>query len=80
MTVDLLLDYGGTYGAGTATHHLTLYRAPSGALVFNAGTVNWSWGLNSNHDNPFGFQNPAPDSNMQQATVKIGGTKSPMSN
>ena len=23
---------------GTATHHLTLYRAPSGALVFGAGT------------------------------------------
>jgi hypothetical protein len=71
MTSDLLLDYGATYGAGTATHHLMLYRAPSGALVFSAGTVNWSWGLNSNHDNPFGFQNPAPDPNMQQATVNL---------
>jgi hypothetical protein len=29
---------------GTATHHLTLYRAASGALVFGAGTVQWSWG------------------------------------
>ena len=29
----------------TGTHHLTLYRAPSGALVFGAGTVQWSWGL-----------------------------------
>jgi hypothetical protein len=71
MTADLLLDYGATYGAGVATHHLMLYRAPSSALVFSAGTVNWSWGLNSNHDNPFGFQNPAPDSNMQQATVNL---------
>src|SRR5262249_42313302 len=39
LTTDLLLDYGETYGSGTATHHLTLYRAPSGALVFGAGTV-----------------------------------------
>jgi hypothetical protein len=71
MTSDLLLDYGAIYGAGVATHHLTLYRAPSGALVFGAGTVNWSWSLNSNHDNPFGFANPAPDPNVQQATVNL---------
>ena len=30
---------------GTAIHNLTMYRASSGALVFGAGTVNWSWGL-----------------------------------
>ena len=30
---------------GTATHNLTMYRAPSGALVFGAGTVQWAWGL-----------------------------------
>ncbi len=71
MTSDLLLDYGGTYGAGTAIHHLMMYRAASGALVFGAGTVNWSWGLNSNHDNPYGFTNPDPDTNMQQATVNL---------
>ena len=35
---------------GTATHHLTLYRRPSGALVFGAGTVQWSWGLDDQHD------------------------------
>ena len=29
---------------------MTLYRAPSGALVFGAGTVQWSWGLDANHD------------------------------
>ena len=43
-------DYGSTYGNGTATHHLTLYRAASGALVFGAGTVQWSWGLDATHD------------------------------
>ena len=71
MTTDLLLDYGGTYGAGPVTHHMMMYRAPSGALVFGAGTVNFSWGLNSNHDNPFTFDNPNPDPNMQQAVVNL---------
>ena len=71
LTSDLLLDQGGTYGAGTATHHLTLHRAPSGALVFGAGTVQWSWGLDSNHDNPFGFTSPAANPAMQQATVNL---------
>jgi hypothetical protein len=71
LTSDLLLDQGGTYGAGTATHHLTLYRAPSGALVFGAGTVQWSWGLDNNHDNPFGFASPAPNAAMQQGTVNL---------
>jgi hypothetical protein len=71
LTTDLLLDYGATYGAGVATHHLMLYRAPSGALVFSSGTIDWSWGLNSNHDNIFNFQSPNPDPNMQQATVNL---------
>jgi hypothetical protein len=71
LTSDLLLDYGATYGAGVATHHLMTYRAPSGALVFSSGTIDWSWGLNSNHDNLFSFKSPAPDPNMQQATVNL---------
>ena len=45
-----LLDFGSNYGPGTATHHLTEYRAPSGALVFGAGTIQWSWGLEGEHD------------------------------
>ena len=48
--VQRLLDFGSTYGAGTANHAVTLYRHPSGALVFGAGTVQWSWGLDDNHD------------------------------
>jgi hypothetical protein len=70
LTTDLLLDYGGTYGAGTAIHHMMIYRAPSGALVFGAGTVDWAFGLSSNHDDPFGTP-PNPDPNMQQATVNL---------
>src|SRR5581483_11058556 len=71
LSSDVLLDKGGTYGAGSATHHLTLHRAPSGALVFGAGTVQWSWGLDDSHDNPFTGTNAAPDPNMQQATVNL---------
>ena len=41
-------DYGTSVNSnGTDTHHLTLYRAPSGARVFGAGTVQWSWGLDN---------------------------------
>ncbi|WP_244484440.1 DUF4082 domain-containing protein [Mesorhizobium sp. Root552] len=69
-TVDvntLLLDYGNTTGPGTATHALTMYRAPSGALVFGAGTVYWSWGLDSHHDN----EATPTDPNVQQAMVNL---------
>ena len=51
----------------TATHSLTLYRAASDALVFGAGTVQWSWGLDGTHDRG----NAPPDSRMQQATVNL---------
>jgi hypothetical protein len=52
----------------TVTHHLTLYKASSGALVFGAGTVQWAWGLNSNHD---GDAQPAASTIMQQAVVNL---------
>ncbi|MDQ3776780.1 MAG: DUF4082 domain-containing protein [Pseudomonadota bacterium] len=63
----VLLDYGSNFGSGTATHHLTLYRHNSGALVFGSGTVQWSWGLDSNHDNG----SAAADVRMRQATVNL---------
>ncbi|MBR8835522.1 MAG: DUF4082 domain-containing protein [Stigonema ocellatum SAG 48.90 = DSM 106950] len=64
-----LLDYGSCYGSGKATHHLTLYRHSSGALVFGAGTVQWSWGLDQNHDKKEG--GTTTDVNMQQAMVNL---------
>jgi hypothetical protein len=67
LTGGLLLDYGATFGAGVATHRMSLYRAPSGALVFSAGTARWPWGLDAQHDGE-GF---APDRGMQQATVNL---------
>ena len=64
---ELLQDHGSTYGSGTATHALTLYRAPSGALVFGAGTIQWSWGLDATHD----LGGTATDASMRQATVNL---------
>jgi hypothetical protein len=62
-SAEIFTDYGSTVQTGgTATHNLTLYRAPSGALVFGAGTVQWSWGLDPT---------TTPDRNMQQATVNL---------
>ncbi|MCI0703401.1 MAG: DUF4082 domain-containing protein [Planctomycetia bacterium] len=52
---------------GTATHSLSQYRSASGALVFNTGTVQWSWGLDGIHDGGL----TTPDIRMQQATVNI---------
>ena len=64
-----LVDWGNTFEPGTATHSLTEYRASSGALVFSAGTVQWSWGLSNDH---YGVDSlPDPDPNMQQATVNL---------
>ncbi|CAN7489960.1 DUF4082 domain-containing protein [Pararhizobium sp. LjRoot255] len=62
-----LRDYGTTVGPADVTHSLTMYRAESGALVFGAGTVFWSWGLDSNHEGA----NTPTDPNVQQAMVNM---------
>jgi phosphodiesterase/alkaline phosphatase D-like protein len=62
-----LLDNGSVFGNGTATHNVTMYRSSSGSLVFGAGTVRWSWGLDSVHDNLA----TQTDARMQQATVNL---------
>ncbi|WP_456510259.1 DUF4082 domain-containing protein [Arthrobacter sp. TE12231] len=65
-TAEVFTDYGSTTkNPGTATHNLTTYKAASGALVFGAGTVQWSWGLD-------GYTTgKAVDKNMQQATINL---------
>ncbi len=66
--VQRLVDYGSTYDwSGTGNHALTLYRHPSGALVFGAGTIQWSWGLDGNHDRG----GSTPSVLAQQATVNL---------
>jgi hypothetical protein len=62
-------DFGSVYDAGTAAHHLTLYHAPSGALVFGAGTALWAWGLDNFHDNNTGV--PAPRANTYSLRLGV---------
>jgi hypothetical protein len=65
--VETFTDFGTwTNPNGTATHNLTLHRMPSGALVFGAGTVQWSWGLDS--ANPNGN---TPNTTQRQATLNL---------
>ena len=63
----LMTDYQEDLVSAPATHHLTLYRAASGALVFGAGTVQWSYGLDANHDG----DSVATSPDMQQATINV---------
>ena len=78
------MDAGSVYDQGTATHSLTLYRVKSGALVFGAGTVQYTWGLDNFHSNPTSrgpTQNPysnrveydqyGPSKVVQQATLNL---------
>ncbi|MEV4315857.1 N,N-dimethylformamidase beta subunit family domain-containing protein [Actinocrispum sp. NPDC049592] len=65
----VLRNNGDDYGPGTKTHALTLYKSPSGALVFAAGTVQWSWGLDDQHLRATGT--PTSDIRIQQATVNL---------
>jgi hypothetical protein len=55
------------------THKMSIYRHPSGSIVFGAGTVQWAWGLDDNHTNgPFPPAQGGPaDVNMQQATLNL---------
>lgn len=69
QVTQLLLDYGSTVAPGVSTYNMTMYRAPSGALVLGTGTIQWTWGLDDVHDAP--STPPAPDVRMQQATVNV---------
>ncbi|HEY2641256.1 MAG TPA: DUF4082 domain-containing protein [Streptosporangiaceae bacterium] len=64
---DVLQDPREDFATTTACNSLTLYRAAGGSLVFDAGTVQWAWGLVGQHDG----DTPAPDHVMQQATVNL---------
>jgi len=83
--VQTIVDTGACFDSGTGTHHLVMYRAASGALVFGAGTVQWSWGLDNFHDEVTGMNNmfeneydtrvgmdlAGPDPTVQQATANV---------
>lgn len=65
-----IVDFGSLYAPGAGTHHLTLYRHSSGALVFDASTIQWARGLDTHHDG-FSAGLPGPDPRMQQAMVNL---------
>ena len=46
---------------------MTLYRAASGALVFGAGTIQYSWALDDLHS----VYETATDPELQQATINL---------
>jgi hypothetical protein len=48
-------------------HNLSLYKTTNGAWVFGAGTVQFTWGLDANHDRG---SDPA-NASMQQATINL---------
>jgi hypothetical protein len=55
-----------------AIHSLALYKNPSGSIVFGAGTVMWSWGLDPNHDpDPHDTTQTPVDPKVKQAMVNL---------
>ncbi|NVM94382.1 DUF4082 domain-containing protein [Arthrobacter wenxiniae] len=66
-TDQYLQDFGNVVLPGTTTHNITLYKNAGGALIFSAGSVQWTWGLDQTHDG-----NGAPaDPRMRQAEVNL---------
>lgn len=77
-----LVGRPGWYERALATHSVTMFRAHSGSLVFDAGTIQWSWALNSDRwagERDFHWYQPLAstprpvpvDRNLQQATVNL---------
>lgn len=79
-------DWGSVWNDGTGVHSMTLYRAPSGALVFSGASAQFAWALDNFHDyptarrgglseNPFSFRVGAspygPSRAVQQAMVNL---------
>jgi hypothetical protein len=68
----VLYSWGWPSALNWATHALTFFRRPNGGLVFAAGTVQWSWGLDDTHDrDSFAPACCQANVNAQQATVNL---------
>jgi hypothetical protein len=65
-TGELVQNGGGSYTSGSATTTSTRYQAAGGALVFSAGTNNWSRGLGVNMAG-----SGEPNTDIQQATANL---------
>jgi hypothetical protein len=64
----MVQDYITNCDSGTATHSLVLYRSTSGSLVFGAGTVQWSWGLDPHRDTETGV----PPERANPTNIRVG--------
>lgn len=64
----LLQDAGNSANGnlGTAAAHTVRYTAPSGAIVFSSGTIQWSWGLGAH-----GLEIVEPDRFIPQITYNL---------
>ncbi|HEV2412738.1 MAG TPA: N,N-dimethylformamidase beta subunit family domain-containing protein [Candidatus Saccharimonadales bacterium] len=63
--------YGHNYGgAGTIFYSMTIYEAPSGALVFCAATWQYAWGISYFSDGSDNY-NSSIDPAMQQAVLNL---------
>jgi hypothetical protein len=61
-------------GDGNATnvwHDATVYTASSGAMVFAAGTIQWSWGVDAGYNSGFCSCNPGGPGYVNAATQRI---------
>lgn len=63
----LLTDAGAAYGNGDVTHRMVVYPAASGAMVWGAGTVNWTWGLEPTSAGPTANQSDV----IKQASINV---------
>jgi hypothetical protein len=52
-------------------HKLSFYKSTAGGLIFGAGSVQWSWGLDANHDSNEQGGGGAATVAMQQATINL---------
>jgi hypothetical protein len=68
-------------GDGNATnvyHDATLYTAPSGATVFSAGTIDWSWGVDDGYNDGYcncfhGYTNAVTQRITQNIVDRLSG-------
>ena len=63
----VVVPWGTVVGSGTGTHSLTLYRASNGRWSSGPGPIQWSWGLDGDHNDT----TTTPDPSIQQATVNL---------
>ncbi len=52
-------------------HKISFYKSSAGGFVFGAGSVQWSWGLDANHDSNEQGGGGAATVAMQQATINL---------